>query len=182
MAPTFTLTTQAGGYVNKYFSNGFVLTSAINRFFGLLCDASDGLDLSHRNGTYGFDSQSGNTLLMVKYSSSNSKTRWRMNPLVLILRGSYSGSKYTVEALYNPLGLSIPASASRGDTGNVTVTHNLGHTSYHAVPVGVYSSTTPYIKATVGTKTSSTVQLYLADDASVNDGNFEISFFDYKTY
>ena len=182
MAPTFTLTTQAGGYVNKYFSNGFVLTSAINRFFGLLCDASDGLDLSHRNGTYGFDSQSGYPLLMVKYSSSNSKTRWRMNPLVLILRGSYSGSKYTVEALYNPLGLSIPASASRGDTGNVTVTHNLGHTSYHAVPVGVYSSTTPYIKATVGTKTSSTVQLYLADDASVNDGNFEISFFDYKTY
>lgn len=181
-APTFTLTTQAGGYVNKYFSNGFVLTSAINRFFGLLCGATDGLDLSHRNGTYGFDSQSGNTLLMVKYSSSNSKTRWRMNPLVLILRGSYSGSAYTVEALYNPLGLSIPASASRGGTGNVTVTHNLGHTSYHAVPVGVYSSTTQYIKATVGTKTSSTVQLYLSDDASTNDGNFEISFFDYKTY
>lgn len=181
-APTFTLTTQAGGYVNKYFSNGFVLTSAIDRFFGLLCGATDGLDLSHRNGTYGFDSQSGNTLLMVKYSSSNSKTRWRMNPLVLILKVSYSSSAYTVEALYNPLGLSIPASASRGDTGNVTVTHNLGHTSYHAVPVGVYSSITPYIKATVGTKTSSTVQLYLADDASTNDGNFEISFFDYKTY
>lgn len=181
-APTFSLSKQAGGYVNKYFSNGFVLTSAINRFFGLLCGATDGLDLSHRNGTYGFDSQSGNTLLMVKYSSSNSKTRWRMNPLVLILRGSYSGSAYTVEALYNPLGLSIPASASRGGTGNVTVTHNLGHTSYHAVPVGVYSSTTKYIKATVGTKTSSTVQLYLSDDASTNDGNFEISFFDYKTY
>lgn len=112
-------------------------------------------------------------------SLSGSTTMHRANPLVLIVRLTYSNSKLTPTALYNPLGKSV--SATRSGTGVYVITHNLNHTSYTVMGSGLGSGNycqyvTPY------NITASTVTIFTSNNGGYREMSWaDVFFYDYRT-
>ena len=110
-------------------------------------------------------------------SQRDAVARYPANPLILIVRLTYSNGGYTASAIYNPRNLNIPQTQSRSSTGTLTFTHNIGHTQYTLCGTAV-DGNRGYVS--FHNKTNTTFTVTIGDDASPNDFSFEIMVFDYN--
>ena len=103
--------------------------------------------------------------------------RWRVNPLCLIVRLSYSSNTaYSCTVLYNPRNRTINSSQSRSGTGNVVLTHNLGITTYSVMGSGS-GGNYAYVSSTE--RNANTCRIFINDDASPNDYQVDVFIYDY---
>ena len=166
-------------YNNHYFGNGFMLSTASNKYLAASSAATDGNIIQARstNALFKFTA---NGLLQ---SMNGSNTFYRVNPLVMIFRltrGS-SSSAYSYSLLYNPLGKSI--NWSRTGTGIFSITHNLNNTSHTVIGTASNYESHMVMYVTPYSTSANTDVIYTADDATRNDPQvLTLHFFDYNSY
>ncbi len=103
--------------------------------------------------------------------------RWRVNPLCLIVRLSYSSNTaYSCTVLYNPRNRTISNSQSRSGVGNIILQHNLNITTYSVTGSGS-GGNYAYVSSTE--RNANSCRIFINDDASTNDYQVDVFIYDY---
>lgn len=106
-------------YKDNIYSDGLLISATGNQYFGIDPQKRDDSLFRAMSGANNSLRMTANGLAFQQGSSS----WYRLNPLALIVRLTYSNGNWSASALYNPRG--ITPSASHISTGRVTLTHNL---------------------------------------------------------
>ncbi len=176
-------------YNNVYYSNGFLLSSASNKYFAVNSSDTPIIQAQHTNAIFKFTA---NGLLQ----SLNGSTFYRVNPLVAIIKLAYNSAVsdgYKATYLFRIKGSTSPT-AKREATGNVLLTHylssNTGVSSYAAQGTYYCTGTTEYSRTLMlDNVASDSLRVHFMIGNShydpQNTGQVDyamIFFYDYNTY
>ena len=160
-----------------------MMSSTDKKYFAVDPDVQgrDKVLMQMQNGDNNVVKMTSNGLLF----SAGSSAFFFLNPIALVVRVTYDGSKYTGEDLYNPRGLNV---SGTGTSTIFTVTHNLGHTSYTCY-ASHWALTDNHAEGniTFGTPDGVTQPVYIVEGGSAftlvgNNDYIDVIFIDYRTF
>lgn len=164
-------------YVARYMGNGLVLGTSQQNYIWLYQQANLYMRMMMESNGFGFDF--GNSIPKFKHNGGS----WQTLPL-LIWRAYvyYSSSNYYTSYAKAPFGSPTISRQGEGivritypDNWKTAFTFNHGNIRVLLTGVGTSSgSSTASLKATLGSLGTNSMDIYLSDDASNNDGAFTI--------
>ena len=164
-------------YNNHYFGNGFMLSTASNKYLAASSAATDGNILQARSSNALFKFTA-NGLLQ---SMNGSNTFYRVNPVVMAFSVNYDSTnkKYTLGSHYNPFGRTM-GNIVRDSTGKITVNHNFGEWTF-TFATALDDTYSVFCKVVSFTSTSVTIGR-IDRDGNYRDGRFQVMLLDFHTY
>ena len=164
-------------YNNHYFGNGFMLSTASNKYLAASSAATDGNIIQARSSNALFKFTA-NGLLQ---SMNGVDAFYRVSPVVMAFSLSYNSTtnKYTIISHYNPFGKTM-GNISRDSAGKITVNHNYGDWTF-TFATAIDATYSVFCKVVSFTSTSVTIGR-IDRDGNYRDGNFQVMLFDFHTY
>ena len=164
-------------YNNHYFGNGFMLSTASNKYLAASSAATDGNIIQARstNALFKFTA---NGLLQ---SMNGGNAFYRVSPVVMAFALNYDSTvnKYTITSHYNPFGKTM-GDINRDSVGKITVNHNYGDWTY-TFATAIDATYSVFCKVVSFTNTSVTIGR-IDRDGNYRDGDFQVMLFDFHTY
>ena len=164
-------------YNNHYFGNGFMLSTASNKYLAASSAATDGNIIQARSSNALFKFTA-NGLLQ---SMNGGNAFYRVSPVVMAFSINYNSTtnKYTIGSHYNPFGKTM-GDINQDSAGKITVNHNYGDWTF-TFATAIDATYSVFCKVVSFTSTSVTIGR-IDRDGNYRDGNFQVMLFDFHTY